>query len=97
METLPAPLGSPPERVAENGCKRSVGGAKSWNSVLATGRAFLPIAAQDEGVGGALADLVPTQIWPSNMGSVTGLGNVLSSLVCGLYKEPPEKADPPLG
>lgn len=81
METLPAPLGSRPERVAGKGRKRSVGGAKGWNSVLATGRASLPIAAQDEGVGGALAVLVPTQTWSSNMGSVTAHASGMSLVV----------------
>lgn len=57
METLPAPLGSPPGRVAGKGRKRSVGGAKGWNSVLATGRASLPIAARDEGAGRGLGRL----------------------------------------
>lgn len=57
METLPAPFGSLPGRVAGKGRKRSVGGAKGWKSVLATGRVSLPIAARDEGGGGALADL----------------------------------------
>lgn len=94
METLPAPLGSPPGRVAGKGRKRSVGGAKGWNSVLATGRASLPIAAWDEEGGGALAVLVPKQTWPANLGSVTGFWNVLSDLVYGLHKEPPRKGTP---
>lgn len=53
METLPGPLGSQPKRVAGKGGTNSVGGVKGWDSVLATGRASLPIAAREEGGAGA--------------------------------------------
>lgn len=74
-----------------------MGGAKGWDSVLATGRASLPIAAgkwEERVWGGGLGDLVFAQIWPSNLDSVTGLWNVLSDLVCRRHKEPSIKRTP---
>lgn len=97
METLPGPLGSRPKRVAGKGGTRGVGGAKGWDSVLATGRASLPIAAgkwEERGGEGGIGDLVLTQIWPSNLDSVTGLWNVLSGLVYRRHKEPSIKRTP---
>lgn len=35
-----------------------------------------------------MADLVPRQTWPSNLGSVAVLWIVLSDLVCGCLQEP---------
>lgn len=74
-----------------------MGGAKGWDSVLATGRASLPIAAgkwEERGGEGRIGDLVLTQIWPSNLDSVTGLWNVLSDLVYRRHKEPSIKRTP---